>query len=124
VINGQLTDIRARFPEATVCQLPSGAALVTVPDFEIAPGWSARRTTVRFLAPVGYPYAAPDCFWADAELRLANGTMPQNSAINPIPETSLQGLWFSWHLQKPWNPNVDCFLTWLATIDARFRSAK
>jgi len=123
MLNGQLDTLKERFPEANAASLPSGATLISVPDVSVPLGWSARKTTVRFLAPTGYPYAAPDCFWADCELRLATGAMPVSSAVNPIPETSLSGLWFSWHLTHPWNPNIDNLLTWMATVEMRFRSA-
>jgi hypothetical protein len=124
MIESQLDAVRKRYPEAAVTPLPGGASLVTVPQFEVAPGWNAPRTTVRFMAPAGYPYAAPDCFWADETLRLENGQVPKNAAVNPIPDTSIRGLWFSWHLTQGWNPNVDSLLTWLASIASRFRAAQ
>lgn len=104
--------------------LPGGAALIRVPVFPVAPGWNRRQTEVSFLAPAGYPYANPDCFWADADLRLESGALPQASNVTPIPETPHVGLWFSWHLTQAWNPNRDCLLTWLAAIAERFRKAQ
>ena len=85
--------------------------------FRVGTGSNQGQTTIRFIAPVGYPYANPDCFWADQSLRLASGGMPQASNITTIPETNITGVWFSWHLTKPWNPNSDTLLNWLATDD-------
>ena len=104
--------------------LPGGATLIRVPVFPVAPGWNRRQTEVSFLAPAGYPYANPDCFWADSELRLESGALPQSSNVTGIPETSHVGLWFSWHLTQAWNPNRDSLLTWLAAIAERFRKAQ
>lgn len=124
MVEAQLHEVRERYPAAVAQPLSGGVALVRVPDFPTAPGWSQPSTGVCFLTPAGFPYAQPDCFWADADLRLAGGGMPQNSAINPIADTGEQGLWFSWHLTQPWNPNRDTLTTWLAVIAQRFRVAR
>jgi hypothetical protein len=106
-------------------ELPSGAALVTIPEFGIPSGWSAESTTIRFLIPVGYPGPAPDCFWANSGLRLAGGQLPQASQDpNPIPEVGESGLWFSWHVTGPdhnWNPSRDTLETYVSIIAERFR---
>jgi hypothetical protein len=73
---------------------------------------------IKFIAPVGYPLSRPDCFWADVDLRLTSGSMPQNSANNPIPHRVENHLWFSWHLAS-WNPNSDNLLTYLNVIKRR-----
>jgi hypothetical protein len=108
------------YPNAIYQQLPSGAILVIVPNFCLSPGWTQSATTIKFLAPVGYPFARPDCFWADDQLRLANGGMPQNSNITLIPETNYNQLWFSWHVAQ-WNPNRDNLSTYIKVIQNRFK---
>ena len=120
----QLDSLRLRYPGATLRQLPSGAELVTLPGVALQEGWSLRGTALRFLAPAGYPYAAPDCFWADEPLRLANGLMPQNSAVTPVPETAESGLWFSWHLSHPWNAGTHTLSTWTACMLDRLWPAR
>ena len=117
----QFEKVKRRFAGATIEPLPSGAALVTIPDFPVPPGWSAPTTTVRFLVPVGYPGPQPDCFWASIGLRLAYGQPPQASnEINLIPETPHGGLWFSWHVSGGWNPARDDLSTWISMITRRF----
>jgi hypothetical protein len=124
VIAEQFADVMARFKGATLERLPCGAALITVPNFPLPPGWSRAESNIRFLAPEKYPFANPDCFWADGDLRLANGGEPRNSALNPIPETSLGKLrWFSWHVRTNWNPSRDTLLSWMASITERFWNA-
>lgn len=120
--NRHFSKLQERYPDATLTMLPSGAALITVPAVSLPTGWSKPTSSIRFIAPVGYPSAVPDCFWADKDLRLAENRMPQNaSADNPVPELNLPGLWFSWHVQaNNWNPNRDNLLSYLATIMARF----
>lgn len=124
----QFERLKARYPEATLQELPSGAALVTIPNFRVSPGWSASVTTVRFIVPAGYPGPFPDCFWCDSGLLLANGAPPQASQDpHPIPETGLQGRWFSWHVsdaQKNWNPNRDDLLAYASIISGRFDQAR
>jgi hypothetical protein len=116
--------LKTRYPAATRVPLPSGAALVAVPEVTLPSGWSAQASSVRFIEPAQYPFACPDCFWADEGLRLANNHNPQNSQVNGIPETSERGLWFSWHVRDQWNPSSDTLLTWMGCILDRFRRAQ
>jgi hypothetical protein len=120
----QFERLVARYEGATMEELPSSAALVTIPNFRLPQGWSSDLTIVRFIVPVGYPGPFPDCFWATSGLRLADGRMPQNAADpNPIPETPIQDLWFSWHIldgPRHWNPNRDDLLTFVSLISRRF----
>ncbi len=109
--------------QAMLSMLPSGAAIIRVPRFVLPAGWSRSDTTVHFLAPVGYPFAKPDCFWADHDLRLSSGAMPQNSQIQAIPETSEQLLWFSWHTSQ-WHPSRDTLVSYFYVIMSRLREAK
>lgn len=115
--------LRATYPDATLEMLPSGAALVTVPEVELPRGWSQPATTVRFLAPVGYPLARPDCFWADVGLRLEGGAMPSATNLTPIPEVNVPQLWFSWHVGQ-WNPNRDGLLSYFRVVLERLRTPK
>lgn len=102
--------------------LPSGAILITIDDYELPPGWSRERTNIRFITPLGYPFAQPDCFWADPGLSLASGLAPQSSnQQQPIPETNEPGTWFSWHVQH-WNPNSDTLLSFFRAIQQRLKS--
>lgn len=121
-MHGGFDDVKLRFPGATREALPGGAALITLPGFRLPDGWNKTVVTLRFLEPNGYPFACPDCFWADADLRLASNAIPQNTGANPIPETPITGLlWFSWHVTQNWSPNRDNLLTWVACIGDRFR---
>src|SRR5258706_10651754 len=89
---------------AVLLPLPDGSHLVSVPNIQLPNGWTKGSTEIRFIAPVGYPLARPDCFWTDQDLRLSNGNMPQNTGPNAIPHNTGSYLWFSWHLAS-WNPN-------------------
>ena len=119
----QFEQLKARYPGATREPLiPSNSALITLPNFSLPGGWNKAAATIRFIEPNGFPFASPDCFWADGDLRLAAGATPQNTASNAIPETQLSGLlWFSWHVQNTWNPNRDSLVTWVACIADRLR---
>lgn len=117
----QLEAIRSIFPAASAEPRADGAVLITVPDVPLPPGWNRPTTTIYFMAPSGYPAAQPDCFWADASLRLANGGMPHATNIMPIPGDATPRVWFSWHLTGGcWNPLRDTLLSYVRTIQGRF----
>lgn len=116
-LDAQLDQLRERFGEVVTKALPSGAILVTVVNVSLPPGWNKPSTSIRFLVPPGYPFAALDCFWADNDLLLDGGRMPQNaSAGNAVAGDGGVGLWFSWHLLQPWNPNRDTLSSWMNVV--------
>jgi len=119
----QFEILKGEFSKADLQMLPSGAALITIPDFQLPKGWSQGNTTVKFLAPVGYPFAKPDCFWIDEQVRLQNQAMPQSARFEPIPEVNGNHLWFSWHV-GPWNPNRDNLSTYIRVIENRLKDPR
>ena len=122
ILENQLGDLRERYGVVEATPLASGTHLISVGGVPLPAGWSKVATNIRFLVPPGYPFAALDCFWADDDLRLADGRLPQNAgAGNVPPETGAPGLWFSWHLVHPWNPNRDTLSSWMNTINDRLR---
>ncbi len=112
-----------RVAGANVQAVANTGVLVSIPDLSLPEGWNKQSTTVHFFAPQGYPFARPDCFWADDDLRLASGAVPQNAAVNnPMPGLGKSALWFSWHLQT-WNASRDDLTSWLASIKDRLARA-
>jgi hypothetical protein len=121
----QLKVLQGSFPRASARPLPSGAQLVSLPDYELPSGWSQKNVTIHFLAPPGFPAARPDCFWVEpVGLRLEGGGTPANTNdSNPIPEVGAggpTGTWFSWHIQN-WNPNQDGLITYVNVIRQRLK---
>ncbi len=120
----QFEGLRSKYQDSTLTELPSTAALVCIPNFKIPNGWNTQNTKVWFIVPAGYPGPCPDCFWADSNLRLASGAIPQAANLtNQIPEAGIVALWFSWHvqdIQKNWNPNRDELITYAGIIYDRF----
>jgi hypothetical protein len=109
----------ARCPEAQLLTVNGSGNLITVPTLALPPGWNKGTTSVHFLAPNGYPFSKPDCFWADSDLRLASGALPQSTNLStPVPGLGTQALWFSWHTDN-WNASRDDLLTWIASIKDR-----
>jgi hypothetical protein len=119
----QLEELAASCQGATWKQIGDGSQAITIPDVELPEGWSAEKTTVRFIVPVGYPVSRPDCFWADPSLRLKSGAVPANTGQNNLPDGPNPQLWFSWHVQR-WSPNHDTLLTYFRAIKNRFREAR
>jgi len=112
-------------PQATRQEIGDGSIWVIVPDVDARPAeaWSKPKVTARFLLPLGFPQARPDCFWVDPDLRLAGGGVPQNAALQEAPHGAGQQLWFSWHVAH-WNPQVDTIQTYLKVIRQRLQEAR
>ncbi|MBX9794411.1 MAG: hypothetical protein K2Y02_08960 [Burkholderiaceae bacterium] len=114
-----LDRLRAREPDLQVQELPDGSRVISIPHVALPAGWNKPQTAVHLVAPQGYPFAQPDCFWAEQDLRLSSGAFPQNANLtNPIPHLGQPMLWFSWHLQT-WNATRDDLTTWLTVIRQR-----
>ena len=123
IVDDHLKALSERYADLTSTTLASGTRLVTIPAVTLPAGWSKPSTAVHFLVPPGYPFAPPDCFWADEDLRLADSRQPQNTGVgNVIPETGFVGLWFSWHLLGSWSPNKGTLTSWITAIHNRFGS--
>lgn len=101
-------------------EMADGSIIVST-DLVLPPGWNRASTRIRFLLPVAFPSAQPDCFFADLDLRLAGGGMPMNSGIQQLDGQEL--LWFSWHLSS-WSPATDNTATYLRFIERRLRDVR
>jgi hypothetical protein len=112
--------------EVTKTLMPNGGLLIKVVGVPIT-GWNRPTADVLFVAPPGYPNAAPDCFWVEpSNFRLVNGATPQASNDgNPIPgDTEVRSTtWFSWHVQS-WNPNTDSLVGYFHQILDRLQPAR
>src|SRR5712672_4248726 len=117
-VEEQFEILRGYENSAILQKLPDGSHLITIGGVRLPTGWSKPSTEIKFLAPVGYPFSTPDCFWSEPDLRLGNGSPPMNTGSNPIPHVGSSNLWFSWHL-KSWNPNSDSLLTFWYVIRRR-----
>lgn len=122
VLAAHFAKVKAHYEGAFLQLFNSGAALVTVPGCGLPAGWSSEQATVRFIAPNGYPVSAPDCFWAEPNLRISSG-LPRNSQLDyAIPEAGIAGHWFSWHIESgKWSPNNHDLLTWLSLCFKRLQ---
>jgi hypothetical protein len=115
----QLQSLAQQYPGTTSSRIADGSCVITVPDVELPAGWNAKTTTIRFVAPVGYPNSKPDCFWTDPHLKVSGSpNPPQNTGPNPLPNSPGPLLWFSWHTQR-WSPNFDSLLTYFRVIKNR-----
>ena len=121
VAERELTRLTGRAPAATLRAQADGSLVVEVPELALPAGWSLPRTTVRWVLSAGYPAAQPDCFFADAELRLATGAMPINSGLQELQGRQL--LWFSWHIQG-WRPGHDDLVSYLRFIESRLADVR
>jgi hypothetical protein len=124
-LHDQFAQLCESFPGATLTPV-DGVHLVVIQTVTLPAGWSQPHTHVRFIVPNGYPYAPPDCFWSDFNLRLENGQMPQNAQVgNVVPgQSDAQTLWFSWHVNAAWKPGTCDLVTYVKIIRQRFEERR
>jgi hypothetical protein len=124
VLLAHFARLKARYQDALLSLLSTGASLVTVPSFALPAGWPVPQVTLRFLAPNGYPVAAPDCFWVEPSLNLNGGGLPRNSQHNnAIPGANFAAHWFSWHVEQgKWSANDHDLMTWLGMCHVRLQT--
>jgi hypothetical protein len=120
VAAAEVAGVQDRYPQATLEQDGDQRALL-VPGVRLPSGWSLAETIVAVIVPVGFPHVGPDCFFADAELRLASGAEPANSAMQPL--HGRQYRWFSWH-PGSWAPGGGALGRYLRFCEARLREVR
>ncbi|HEY5943622.1 MAG TPA: E2/UBC family protein [Solirubrobacterales bacterium] len=116
----EIAGVQERYPQATIVQDGDLRALL-VPGVRLPPGWNLAQTVLAVIVPVGFPHVGPDCFFADAELRLASGAEPANSAMQPL--QGRQYRWFSWH-PASWAPGSGALGRYLRFCEARLREVR
>lgn len=127
-IEAQFQELRGRFADLRYWDLADGSTLFEVPRQPLRPAgaWNKQETAILFAAPLGYPQARPDCFWADDDLRLSGGAMPTNTGLQSIPNAPPeigQRLWFSWHVTS-WDLQKDTLSTYVEVIRQRLKEAR
>jgi hypothetical protein len=120
ILDSQAVDAARHRPGLTTERLSDGLWVVAFAS-QLPGGWNSESTLVRFVLPLPYPAAQPDCFYAASDLRLADGAMPANSGIQQLDGVPL--LWFSWHLAA-WNPQQDDLFTYVRFIESRLHDAR
>jgi len=123
IVDQHFERLRKRHGNAVIVANGDGSFTITVPDVPTGKGWNREKVTVAFVAPAGYPLAAPDCFWTEPGLALEHGGPPQNTGQNPGPNIGNGWLWFSWH-PSTWNANHSNMETYLNVIRRRFADAR
>lgn len=72
--------LQRRFPEA-ILRSEGGVIIVSAPGVGLPEGWNKATTTVHFVVPPGYPFANPDCFNIDDDVRLSSGVLPHAAQL-------------------------------------------
>lgn len=121
VLDGQIAALRARYPDASITAQADGSQLVHVPSVPLPGGWSARSTAIWFLVPAGYPTVRPDCFYADADLRLASGGEPGSSSMQAVDNVARR--WFSWHVTA-WDEVHDGLAQYVRFVERRLADVR
>lgn len=101
---------------------------VIVKGVSLGAGWSKGEIRVLVLLPGGYPTTPPDNFYADPDLRLANGSVPSSASADQQAAGS-NWLLFSYHVESSdWSPAPEPedghnLLTFLEGVLNRLREA-
>lgn len=114
----ELNELRERYADARVEQIPGAGRVCIIPAVPTGPAWTPDQTEIRFLIPQGYPQARPDCFYATSDLELNSGRPPQNARPQRLGDTTY--LWFSWHL-RAWDPSHDDLTRFARSCERRLR---
>lgn len=99
-----------------------------VKRFPLEAGWSKAATKILVLLPGGYATMPPDNFYADPDLRLANGAVPGNASAGQQ-AAGRTWLLFSYHVESgDWQPDPvpedgHNLLTFLEGVIRRLREA-
>lgn len=119
----QFVSVAERYPGSELRPMDDGARIAVIDNVVLRPGlWNKPSTKIGFVVPVGYPMARPDCFWADGDLRLANGGMPKNAQFN-AQYFFADWLWFSYHPVQ-WDTSRDTLITYVRLIKQRLADAQ
>ena len=117
----QLLTVQSRFGAARLETTSDGQRVLVVPDVPLPVGWNKESVTIRLLVPVGFPHVKPDCFYADADLRLRNGSEPANGNVQAV--FGAQYRWFSWHLTG-WDPTTGTLDQYVRFCQARLKETR
>jgi hypothetical protein len=123
ILERQFEALAGQWPGASIDRNEDGSHVVTVPGVRLPVGWNRDTATIRFVIPVGYPLASPDCFWTEPGLALDHGGPPQNTGHNAGPGVPPGWLWFSWH-PGYWNANDSSLSTFVNLVRRRFADAR
>lgn len=121
VLSNQLADLQRRHAGADLAAQAGGANLLIVPGVPLGGGWSLSSTTVTVLIPAGFPHVKPDCFYADAALRLATGAEPAASNLQSV--FGRQYRWFSWHIAT-WDPMSGSLDQYMHVCESRLKEVR
>lgn len=115
-----LTD---RYAQHSVIE-DNGMICVLVPDWKVPPGYQQTETDLLLRLAPGYPDVAPDMWWCNPGLVLADGRAPQATEHSEI---YLNRTWQRWsrHFLQPgqWRSGVDCLESYFAKIKAEMSKA-
>lgn len=121
----QLEAVQTVFPGARLCE-EGGTRYLLVEHFPVPAHFARTDVTMLIIVPNGFPMAAPDMFWVDPHLRLADGREPEGGGVY---EGHLGRMWqrFSWHYtqgQAAWRVGHSSLLTHLQFCQSRLAQAK
>ncbi|HYD78943.1 MAG TPA: E2/UBC family protein [Paucimonas sp.] len=125
ILEQQLNALQAEFPTARLEQA-GGSCYVVVPDFLLPEGFTPNRVSLLFILPNGFPMAAPDMFWVEPCVSLADGREPEGASQH---EQHLGQTWqrFSWHYthgQAAWRIGHSSLTTHVQFCRTRFTQVK
>ena len=114
----EIERVKADYPNLQVQQRPDGSMYILIPSISLPPGWNVPATKILVILPVQYPQAPPQGFYADANLKLADGRPPSGGGAASIDNE--QWLRFCWNPQS-WDMSREALWKYVKFVESRFR---
>lgn len=114
----EIERVKADYANLQVQQRPDGSIYIRIPSVSLPPGWNMPATKILVIIPVQYPQAPPQGFYADANLKLADGRQPSGGGAAAIDNE--QWLRFCWS-PKGWDISKENLWKYIKFVESRFR---
>lgn len=125
ILAEQLAAVQAIYPGALLRE-DAGKRYLVIEGVPVPDHFTPSAVTLLIILPNGFPMAAPDMFWVDPRLSLADGRVPEAAGHY---ETHLGRTWqrFSWHYTHgaaAWQVGRSSMLTHVQFCLTRLAQAK
>lgn len=114
----EIERVKADYANLQVQQRPDGSIYIFVPSISLPQGWNMQTTKLLVILPVQYPQAPLQGFYADANLKLADGRAPSGGGAATIDNE--QWLRFCWNPQT-WDMSRENLWKYIKFVESRFR---
>lgn len=117
-VQSQVDRVLEDYPDAKVTEQSDGQLHLEVPNIPLPGGWNKSQIRVLVIVPVGYPTTKLGGFFADRDLRLANGDNPKGASESSVGGTTW--LAFCWS-SETWDHDRETLWRYIKFVESRFQ---